>query len=42
MCLVYSLKEVKEVIAITNAFQNILNESNCKRNKIWAVDFTKD
>ena len=31
----YSLKD-KEVITITNVFQNILDESKCKPNKIWA------
>ena len=25
----------KEGIALTNAFQKILGESNCKPNKIW-------
>ena len=25
----------KKGITITNAFQKILDESNCKRNKIW-------
>ena len=32
--MVYSLKN-KKGITITNAFQNILNESNRKQNKIW-------
>ena len=32
---VISLKDKKGII-ITNAFQKILNESNCKPNKIWA------
>ena len=26
----------KKGIAITNAFQKILDESNCKPNKVWA------
>ena len=30
----YSLKD-KEGITITNVFQNILDESKCKPNKIW-------
>ena len=29
------LWKIKKGIAITNAFQKILNESNCKPNKIW-------
>ena len=28
------LKDIKG-ITFTNVFQKILNESNCKRNKIW-------
>ena len=32
---VVPLKDEKG-ITITNAFQNILDESNCKLNKIWA------
>ena len=31
----------KEGTAITNAFQKILNESNCKPKKIW-VDIGKE
>ena len=30
----YPLKD-KKGITITNAFHKILDESNCKRNKIW-------
>ena len=30
----YFLKD-KKVISTTNAFQKILDESNCKANKIW-------
>ena len=26
----------KKLITITNAFQKILKESNCKPNKVWA------
>ena len=29
------LWKVKKCITITNGFQNILKESNCKPNKIW-------
>ena len=31
---VFSMKN-KKTISITNAFQKILDESNCKPNKIW-------
>ena len=31
----YSYKSLKKSITITNAFQNILKESNRKPNKIW-------
>ena len=31
---VFSMKNKKD-ISITNAFQKILDESNCKPNKIW-------
>ena len=31
---VFSMKN-KKAISITNAFQKILDESNCKPNKIW-------
>ena len=31
---VFPLKDKKR-ITITNAFQKVLDESNCKRNKIW-------
>ena len=34
MLMGYSLKD-KEGITITNVFQNILDESKCKPNKIW-------
>ena len=34
MWMSYSLKD-KEGITITNVFQNILDESKCKPNKIW-------
>ena len=27
--------KVKKGVTITNTFQNILDESNCKANKIW-------
>ena len=42
--MVIPLKDKEDVI-ITNAFQKILDESNCKGNKIWvdkAVSFTTD
>ena len=29
------LQKIKKGITITNAFQKILDESNCKQNKIW-------
>ena len=32
--LCYSLKD-KKGITITNAFQKLLKESNCKPNKVW-------
>ena len=34
ICMVVPLK-VKKGVTITNTFQNILDESNCKANKIW-------
>ena len=38
--LVTPLKD-KKGITITNAFQNVLKESNCKPNKIWVEKGSK-
>ena len=31
----YSFKKKKKGSTITNVFQKVLNESNCKPNKVW-------